>query len=116
MSCRAPLDLAHRENEISTVVANPMDVEWAAIKTMTVSLSAAVMTKKIKGLTTEAPEFGQIIRLRARRGQQNRSKQSSNGSMLSRALGLWPWSEAPTHSCTSVSWRQQDIAACLRVP
>ena len=34
--------------------------------------------------------------------------------MLKRALGLSPWSAVPKHSCTSVSWRQQGTAACLR--
>src|SRR3979409_1251988 len=92
-----------------------MDDAWAATKTTTVILSAAVTTT-IRGLTTEPPEFGQVIRARAQHRHQNRSKQSSYGSMLRRALGLWPWWAAPTHSYTSVSWRRQGIAICQRGP
>ena len=45
---------------------NLAGVEWAVTKTTTVDLSAAVMTT-IKSLTTEHPEFGQIIHVRAPR-------------------------------------------------
>ena len=50
-------------------------IEWAATKTTIVTLSAAVTTT-IRGLTTEPPELGQIIGVRAGHRHQNRSSQT----------------------------------------
>ena len=72
-----------------------LDAEWAVTKT-TVSPSTAVMTTTIIP-TTEQPWVGQITRVRARSRDRNRSKQSSNGSMPRRALGLSLWSVDPKH-------------------
>ena len=44
----------------------------------------------IKGLTARHPGAGQIMRVRARQKDRNRSKPLSNGSMPRRALGLSP--------------------------
>ena len=64
----------------------------------------------------EQPKGGRAIQGRARRKYRSRSKQSSNGSIPRKALGLSPWSADPRHSCTSVdleaAGRQQRARRC----
>ena len=56
-----PLDSFHGETEKPAVVSNLTGFEWAATRTTTVSLGAAVITT-IKSLTTRHPGVGQIMR------------------------------------------------------